>query len=791
MSSTEKTDTNLKYPVGFFDDLIGHFLYVACDSWPKDFAEKKWGPEFGSKTTPGEIRQVKHTKSGAPKFIVRFDEINQTVQGLDLDYVLKYSNDVPLKYHTVKAEYIMRLAREAMLPAAPKQRGKRSSMEFDEETNPHILEIAQPKTSGLKRGGNMRVVQARDKKRAVAEQQAKESIKPAADSKDSGDEYNLSEMDDEDSEKAVDSEEKDFETDDEGPNLGAYDAAVEEGQQFEPEDEDVDFINWQHQIPPFQPEQPFSGQGGPKHGLAPETALPIDYFCLFIPVFWWSRFAKYTNCKAEMAKTQQEGKIREWAPTCGAEIKAWVGSVIWWCIFKSLTFQQFFEQKIESHRVRKWFSSWKRWQGIKRFFKACDPLDEDKNKHDKMFKVRELFDYFIQACRSNYSPRCEVALDEAIKKFKGRCSFKQYIKNKPIRWGIKIFCVCCCFTSYLLNACFYVGKSEESEREERSVTHKTVLNLMTPFSGKKHRLYMDNYYTGIPLFRDLEKMEIYSTGTVRTNRKGLDPRVTVKKTEESKLKKNPGTTRYSSYGNMVYASWYDKRPVHMLSNCHLPEGDDTVQHWFPARPGEVAQTKSGKILKLISICPIVKWYRKFMGAVDRFDQFRSYIRLEMRTAKFWHVMFWFIIESALVNAYILYKVTRELALLPVEYSHLEFRIAIVLALVAEWESMGCVYDPKLDPAVVTASPNAKLKVGAAFKVRKSLGTSSEKRFKATDLHMSHMEKLPVTAESKGKLRQLRCIRDSCKSRTSFWCRACSAPLCVRNNPSCFLQYHQK
>ena len=70
-----------------------------------------------------------------------------------------------------------------------------------------------------------------------------------------------------------------------------------------------------------------------------------------------------------------------------------------------------------------------------------------------------------------------------------------------------------------------------------------------------------------------------------------------------------------------------------------------------------------------------------MGAVDRFDQFRAYIRLEMRTGKFWHVMFWFVVESAMVNAYILYKITREFANLPVEYTHLQFRLAIVMALV--------------------------------------------------------------------------------------------------------------
>ena len=99
MASAEKADNLPKYPVGFFDDLIGEYVYVACNSWPTEFAEKKWGPEFNSKTTPGEIRLVKYSKTGAPRFIIRFQEINQLVQGLDLDYVLKYSIaiDLPLK----------------------------------------------------------------------------------------------------------------------------------------------------------------------------------------------------------------------------------------------------------------------------------------------------------------------------------------------------------------------------------------------------------------------------------------------------------------------------------------------------------------------------------------------------------------------------------------------------------------------------------------------------------------------------------------------------------------------
>ena len=60
-----------------------------------------------------------------------------------------------------------------------------------------------------------------------------------------------------------------------------------------------------------------------------------------------------------------------------------------------------------------------------------------------MHRIRELFNHFIAACKANYQPGEKIALDEAMKKFKGHCIFKQYIKNKPVRWGIKIYCVAC------------------------------------------------------------------------------------------------------------------------------------------------------------------------------------------------------------------------------------------------------------------------------------------------------------------------------------------------------------
>jgi hypothetical protein len=44
---------------------------------------------------------------------VRITELNETYTNYDLDYILKYSVNVPAKYSELKAEYIVRKAREA------------------------------------------------------------------------------------------------------------------------------------------------------------------------------------------------------------------------------------------------------------------------------------------------------------------------------------------------------------------------------------------------------------------------------------------------------------------------------------------------------------------------------------------------------------------------------------------------------------------------------------------------------------------------------------------------------
>lgn len=64
-----------------------------------------------------------------------------------------------------------------------------------------------------------------------------------------------------------------------------------------------------------------------------------------------------------------------------------------------------------------------------------------------------------------------------------------------------------------------------------------------------------------------------------------------------------------------------------------------MEHWYPARAGEVGMAAGGKVLKEVVIPPIIKFYRMFMGGVDLFDQFRAYFKLELKSLKYWpHVL---------------------------------------------------------------------------------------------------------------------------------------------------------
>ena len=58
-------------------------------------------------------------------------------------------------------------------------------------------------------------------------------------------------------------------------------------------------------------------------------------------------------------------------------------------------------------------------------------------EYDRLGKIRPVIDAVNDAFLSSYQPNCENSINEAMIKFKGRSSLKQYAPLKPVKRGIK------------------------------------------------------------------------------------------------------------------------------------------------------------------------------------------------------------------------------------------------------------------------------------------------------------------------------------------------------------------
>jgi len=96
------------------------------------------------------------------------------------------------------------------------------------------------------------------------------------------------------------------------------------------------------------------------------------------------------------------------------------------------------------------------------------------------------------------------------------CNFKQYIPNKPSKYGIKVYVLADSKTFYLVSSNIYT----------RTCTHapgfpvptKAVLDLFPSVSGTSRNITTDNYYTSIPLVKELKSRNITLVGTMKKNK---------------------------------------------------------------------------------------------------------------------------------------------------------------------------------------------------------------------------------------------------------------------------------
>lgn len=363
--------------------------------------------------------------------------------------------------------------------------------------------------------------------------------------------------------------------------------------------------------------------------------------------------------------------------------------------------------------------------------------------YDKLYKIRPFLTMIKQNFQTYYNPERVVAVDESMIKFKGRSTIKQYMPKKPIKRGYKVWSLVD-KKGYLWNFDMYVGKVGDTVQKD--LGGSVVKNLSLPIQNKNHCLYMDNYFTSVPLLNYLKIKGIHACGTVNSSRKHLP-----KMKPDSALKIGDYDWEISDKNCVSIVKWKDKRIVNLLSNFHDPKNVTQVKR--RAKDGTQSMVP----------CPLVLHdYNNNMNCVDKFDQNKKSYQIDRKSQKWWHRIFFFFFDSAIVNSRILYnEITKE------SMSMKDFRRQVSRELVAKTlvEKRRSSSDSPITPKnLKKGSPSVPKEV-----------------------------RIEQSAHQPKRSTRRRCNNCSSKAkevRTDWVCSICEVPLCLGKSRNCFAEYHK-
>jgi hypothetical protein len=257
--------------------------------------------------------------------------------------------------------------------------------------------------------------------------------------------------------------------------------------------------------------------------------------------------------------------------------------------------------------------------------------------------------------------------------------------SKPISQGYKIYGIA--DHGYLYNFLWssrQKGLQDIVLQPNLTNTGCLVKNLALSLPRRHLSIYMDNYFTSIPLFSELRACQFGATGTTRPHKQlplGL------KELKERFSTQLPWNTLLAKVvDNTLCLAWQDNNIVLALSNIHTVHNTDDFREKVRKRPAKTST--NARIVRVIfdqeptkelAIPCFIDDYNHYMGGVDLANQFREPYEVHRATQRNWWPLFYWLIDVACVNAYRLhYLYTVQQGQKPLE--HKEFRTELYIKL---------------------------------------------------------------------------------------------------------------
>lgn len=370
---------------------------------------------------------------------------------------------------------------------------------------------------------------------------------------------------------------------------------------------------------------------GPKHTL-PRAAAPIAYFYLFFTDILLETIVNKTNAYADNVLSRRNlhpnSRARKWKDITIPELKAFIACIINMGLQKRPSISSYWSTNDSQYNP--WFHrmfSRNRFQLILKFLHLADTRDlprPGQPGYDPCAKIQPLIDHANTIFRQLYAPHEQMSIDKSLVGTKNHTELLQYLPNKHHhRWGIKLWMLRDSVSEYCLAFHIYRGAQSAADRleiQQNGLAHTVVMKLLTMgnYFSKGYHIFVDDFFTSIPLAKALYDLGTYITGTIRRNRKFLPKSLTEKF--------GVGITKYFRQGPILTIGYREKKsqrvPVILLSSKSKAEG---TTH-FRTRRGQTEET----------VKPfVVECYNNYTGGIDTSDMMLYTYLDERRTVKYW------------------------------------------------------------------------------------------------------------------------------------------------------------
>ncbi|XP_064648759.1 piggyBac transposable element-derived protein 4-like [Lineus longissimus] len=513
--------------------------------------------------------------------------------------------------------------------------------------------------------------------------------------------------------------------------------------------------NWTDQI--AEPNlQPYTLGGGPNCGLGFD-ADALQFLLSILGDNFLDLLVENTNLYAAKLSPPDvpdptnpyKTSNKNWTPTTGREMQAFIGINILMGIKDYPEYADYWstDSALGDPYISRVFSK-NQYERLCKYLHCSNPNIVDRN--DKLDKVRPLLAVLNENFPRLFTPGENLSVDEAMVKFDGRLAWKQYMPKKPVKWGIKIWCLCDSNAGYILAFEVYTGAAaagDDNPNRAHGLGHNVVMTLMRDYLMKNQRVHADNFFSSVTLALDLKQNETYYCGTIRSNRQDYPSEIARPQLDYAH------NIRWQNQEEVLACRWRDRRrDVFFVSTYH--------------GAGNTRKPRTRyRVNEIIDVPNVVVDYNKYMGGVDHADQLRSYYKVGRTGKKWWKYLFWAMLNVAVVNAYILWlQSNHPLPRKTREYSLKKFKLALVHQMVDGFSgrknpARGSIGERVVIEVIQDNALPGHTKVCFSGRKRVCVQCSKAKR-KTAGGHVPE---------------------------TKFGCRVCEVNLC--RNAGCFQEYH--